>query len=130
MMSRNEEIFQHYLEIIDIHLDDLISGRTDRMYELQDIAAQLFIHPTHLSTVIKQHTGHHPCFFYEQKIMEQAKIMLQNPQHSVADVAYTLTYDPSNFTKWFKAFAGVTPSKYRQQAAVPVRVAVPVSMAS
>ncbi|HEY8916964.1 MAG TPA: AraC family transcriptional regulator [Chitinophaga sp.] len=123
MMSRNEEIFQHYLAVIDTHLDDLISGRTDRMFELQDIAAHLFIHPTHLSTVIKQHTGHHPCYFYEQKIMEQAKKLLQNKQQSVAAIAYTLTYDPSNFTKWFKAFAGVTPSQYRQQIAMPVSMA-------
>jgi len=122
-MSRNEEIFQHYLAVIDTHLDDLISGRTDRMFELQDIAAHLFIHPTHLSTVIKQHTGHHPCYFYEQKIMEQAKKLLQNKQQSVAAIAYTLTYDPSNFTKWFKAFAGVTPSQYRQQIAMPVSMA-------
>lgn len=122
-MSRNEEIFQHYLAVIDTHLDDLVSGRTDRMFELQDIAAHLFIHPTHLSTVIKQHTGHHPCYFYEQKIMEQAKKLLQNKQQSVAAIAYTLTYDPSNFTKWFKAFAGVTPSQYRQQIAMPVSMA-------
>jgi AraC-like DNA-binding protein len=123
MMSRNEEILQHYLAVIDTHLEDLLSGRTDKMYELQDIAAHLFIHPTHLSTVIKQHTGHHPCFFYEHKILEQAKKLLQNKQYSVADVAYTLTYDPSNFTKWFKAFEGITPSQYRQQIAAPVSMA-------
>lgn len=125
VMSRNEEIFRNYLAVIDIHLEELVSGKTDRMYELQDIAAHIFIHPTHLSTVIKQHTGHHPCYFYEQKIMAHAKKLLQDKQYSVADVAYTLTYDPSNFTKWFKAFEGVTPSQYRSrlmQAAAPVNV--------
>lgn len=115
MVSRNEEIFQTYLVFIDTHLKDILAGRQDTMFELQEIAKHLFIHPTHLSNVIKEHTGHHPCFFYEKKVLAIAKQLLGESKYAVADVARILTYDPSNFTKWFKAFEGITPSQYRKQ---------------
>lgn len=115
MISRNEEIFQTYLTLIDEHLKDIVEGRTDTMFELRDLARRLFIHPTHLSNVIKEHTGKHPCYYYEQKLLAIAKSFLQDARYSVAEVARILTYDPSNFTKWFKAFEGITPSQYRAQ---------------
>lgn len=115
MISRNEEIFQRYLHIIDEHLKDIIGGRADTMYELRDIARVMFIHPGHLSNVIKEHTGKHPCYFYEKKLLVIAKSYLQQQQYSVAEIARLLTYDPSNFTKWFRAFEGITPSQYRNQ---------------
>lgn len=113
MVSRNEEIFQNYLTLIDEHLKDIIEGRADTMWELRDFAKQLFIHPGHFSNVIKEHTGKHPCYYYEQKLLTIAKHYLEDSTYSVASVAQLLTYDPSNFTKWFRAFEGVTPSQYR-----------------
>ncbi len=113
--SRSEEIFDKYLQVIDEHLQDVLNGKVDEMFELHEIAGRLFIHPTHLSNVIKNLTGKHPCYFYERKILEVAKGLLDNKQNSIADVARILTYDPSNFTKWFKSYAGIKPSQYRKQ---------------
>jgi AraC-like DNA-binding protein len=115
MISRNEEIYQTYLALIDQHLQDILDGKAEVMWEMRDFAKRLFIHPTHLSNVIKEHTGHHPCYFYEEKLLVIAKNLLQEARYSVADIAQRLTYDPSNFTKWFKAFEGITPSQYRAQ---------------
>ena len=117
LFKRSAEIHKDYLAILDQHLQDVLDGKTDKMFELQDIAALLFIHPTHLSNVIKEYTGHHPCYFYEQKILQIAKELLKDPRHSIADVARMLTYDPSNFTKWFKVYGGTSPSAYRKQLA-------------
>ncbi|HEY5745260.1 MAG TPA: AraC family transcriptional regulator [Chryseolinea sp.] len=114
-MQRSEEIFKDYLHLLDRHLEDVLAGTVEEMFELREIAARLFIHPTHLSNVIKDLTGNHPCFFYERKILEIAKDLLQNPDNSINEVARRLTYDPSNFTKWFKTYAGVSPSQYRKQ---------------
>jgi YesN/AraC family two-component response regulator len=113
-IGRKEEIYRDFLRLIDEHLVDITSGRAEEMSELRDFAAALFIHPTHLSNVIKEHTGYHPCYFYEQKLLKKAKELLLDNKHSVADVAAILTYDPSNFTKWFKSFEGVTPSQFRR----------------
>lgn len=114
-MQRSEEIFKDYLRILDQHLEDVLDGSAEEMMELREIAARLFIHPTHLSNVIKDLTGKHPCFFYEHKILDIAKKLLQDPDNSINEVARKLTYDPSNFTKWFKTYAGISPSQYRKQ---------------
>ena len=114
-MQRKEEIFKDYLQLLDQHLEDILNGSAEEMFELREIAGRLFIHPTHLSNVIKDLTGKHPCFFYEHKILDIAKNLLQSPNHSINEVARRLTYDPSNFTKWFKTYAGISPSQYRKQ---------------
>jgi AraC-like DNA-binding protein len=114
-MQRSEEIFKDYLRLLDRHLEDVLAGNVEKMFELREIASRLFIHPTHLSNVIKALTGKHPCFFYEHKILDLAKDLLQDPDNSINEVARKLTYDPSNFTKWFKTYAGLSPSQYRKQ---------------
>ena len=113
--NRSAEILKDYLAILDQHLNDVVEGREDKMLELKEIAARLFIHPTHLSNTIKEYTGHHPCYFYEEKLVIIAKNLLKDPRNSIAEVARRLTYDPSNFTKWFKVYAGLSPKEYRRQ---------------
>jgi AraC-like DNA-binding protein len=85
------------------------------MYEIRDIAGELNIHPTHLSNTIRLTTGYAPCYFFERKIMDVARTLLETTQQSIAGIARTLTYDPSNFTKFFKHFQGVTPKQYREE---------------
>jgi AraC family transcriptional regulator of adaptative response / methylphosphotriester-DNA alkyltransferase methyltransferase len=115
ILARQHEITADYLKAIDKHLDDLLQNRTLDMYEIRDFADEMHIHPTHLSNTIKLTTGQHPCFFFEQKIMEIAKAMLQENNTSVAEIAGRLTFDPSNFTKFFKRFEGITPKQYREK---------------
>lgn len=112
--ARQHEITADYLHILDRHLADLLAGRVTDMYEIRDVADEMHIHPTHLSNTIKLTTGQAPCYFFEEKIMTIARTMLVDTQRSVADIAATLTFDPSNFTKFFKRFEGVTPKQYRE----------------
>ncbi len=112
--ARQHEITADFLRIIDRHLADIVEGRVLDMYEIRDIAGEMNIHPTHLSNTIKLTTGKAPCFFFEEKIMDIARTMLQDNQRSIASIAQLLTFDPSNFTKFFKRFQGVTPKQYRE----------------
>jgi AraC-like DNA-binding protein len=72
------------------------------------------LHPVHISNVVKLHTGHHACYFYERRILEEAKKLLADPSLSIKNIAHKLDYDVSNFTKFFKRFTGETPSSYRK----------------
>jgi AraC-like DNA-binding protein len=115
ILARQHEITADYLKAIDKHLDDVLNNRVLDMYEIRDFADEMHIHPTHLSNTIKLTTGKHPCFFFEEKIMEVAKAMLKDNTVSVAEIASRLTFDPSNFTKFFKRFEGGTPKQFREQ---------------
>ena len=114
ILARRHEIFADYLRELDKHLDDIMKERTDVMFEVRDFAEILHIHPTHLTNTIKQTTGKSPCFFFEEKILAIAKDMLQK-NIPIKEVAYRLTFDASNFTKFFKRFEGVTPKQYKEQ---------------
>lgn len=85
------------------------------MMELSDIGAELCVSHKHLIAVVKQATGHHLCHFYIQKIPEKANMMLCETDYPAAEIARKLSYDPSNFTKFYKKYAGMTPGQYRQR---------------
>lgn len=120
-ISRQAEIMARFKQMLDSHMDDFLAGRVDKMHELKDIAAIICLHPGHLSQVIKLETGHHACYFYEQRILLEAKKLLTDNELLIGIIAHKLDYDVSNFTKFFKRFTGMTPSAYRksigQQAA-------------
>lgn len=113
-LNRQAEITDLFLREMNKHMDDFMADRVETMAHLKDIAASMFLHPVHVSTVIKLHTGFHPCHFYELRILQEAKSLLSDPAWSISDVASRLTYDTSNFTKFFKQYEGVTPSAYRK----------------
>jgi len=115
ILARQHEITVDYLKAVDKHLDDLMNDRVMDMLEIRDFADQLHIHPIHLSNTIKLATGKSPCWFFEEKIMTIAKNMLADQRLSINQVATRLTFDPSNFTKFFKRFEGVTPKQYREE---------------
>ncbi|WCT12087.1 helix-turn-helix domain-containing protein [Mucilaginibacter jinjuensis] len=111
--TRPEEITRDFLYEVDKHLQDIVTGKAIEMYEIETFADLLHIHPTHVSNTIKQYTGKSPCHFYQEKIMEVAKQLLTTTDQSIRDIAFLMTYDPSNFSKVFKRFVGVTPKQYR-----------------
>lgn len=120
IFARQHEITADFLREVDKHLDDIVAGRAIDMFEIRDIADILHIHPTHLTNTIKHTTGKPPCYFFEKQIMDIAKEMLKDTSASIGQIATQLTFDPSNFTKFFKRFEGVTPKQYREQVFVPV----------
>lgn len=115
ILARQYEITADFMALLDKHIQDILTGQVTEMFEIRDLADGLHIHPTHLSNTIKLTTGKAPCFFFEEKLMNVAKTLLQDNNRSITDIAVSLTYDPSNFTKFFKRFAGITPKQYREQ---------------
>lgn len=120
--ARQYEITDAYLKVIDNHLLDIVEGRVTEMYEIRDIAKVLHIHPTYLTDTVKHATGSHPCVFYQDKILTIAKALLEKNEMPVNAIADLLTYDPSNFTKFFKRFTQQTPKQYRESFLISQRL--------
>jgi len=112
--KRSEEITIQYFEFLDRHLAELISGVSIEMLELQDIANILCVSQKHLIKIIQETSGNHPCHFYVHKILTCTKNLLTNSELTISEIAQRLTYDPSNFTKFFKKYEGMSPSQFRQ----------------
>lgn len=113
--ARQHEIVAEFLQEIDKHLLDVVEGRATEMFEIRDLAQLLHIHPTHLANTVRHATGKSACYFFEDKILTIVKRMLEENRLSIHSIAIQLTYDPSNFTKFFKRFTGETPKAYRDR---------------
>lgn len=114
-MMRSDKITIEYFAFLDKHLAEIVSGKVTKMLELNQIANELCISAKHLSQTIQLTQGHHPCYFYDKKILEEAKKLLSKTNLSIADIAEKLTYDPSNFSKFFKKYVGQTPGQFRKK---------------
>ena len=114
-VTRSKEITENYFQFLDNHISDLVSGKVDEFMEINQIASALFISHKHLTDIVQKETGSHPCYFYDLKILDEAKKMLLETDKSISEIAKILTYDPSNFSKFFKKFIGQTPGQFRKE---------------
>lgn len=115
ILKRSKEITENYFQFLDNHIEDVVLGKTDEFMEINQIASALFISHKHLTDTVQKETGSHPCHFYDLKILDEAKKMLSETDLSVSEIAKILTYDPSNFSKFFKKFIGQTPGQFRKE---------------
>jgi len=115
LLKRSKEITENYFQFLDKHIADVVSGKVDDFLEINQIANELFISHKHLTDTVQKETGNHPCHFYDHKIIDEAKKMLSETDKSISEIAKILTYDPSNFSKFFKKFVGQTPGQFRKE---------------
>lgn len=115
ILNRSKEITENYFQFLDRHIADVVSGNIDEFMEINQIASELFLSHKHLTDTVQKETGNHPCYFYDLKIIDEVKRMLSETDKSIAEIAMTLTYDPSNFSKFFKKFIGQTPGQFRKE---------------
>lgn len=119
MNKRPEEITKQFNDILDNHLEKIILGKEDVYLEIHEVAEIMQIHPTHLSNTIKETTAKSPCDICNEKTINVAKKLLENNEITISDVAYKLTFEPTNFTKYFKKHTNKTPSEYRKKIVKP-----------
>lgn len=97
------------LQYIDDHLADNIT--------VEVLARQVYLHPNYFIVFFKSVLGYSPIQYVNYRRMEFAKSLLQQPDCSVSDVAARVGMQIYYFSRMFKAHTGLTPSRYRKQAA-------------
>ena len=112
---RQKEIVTDYIQKLDNYVAALKQGTEDRVLEIAEFADMLHIHPTHLSNTVKEVTGRSSCSLFEERLVKVSKEMLLESRASIKEIAIQLTYESSNFTKFFKHFVGMTPKQFRIQ---------------
>ncbi|RFM26296.1 helix-turn-helix domain-containing protein [Deminuibacter soli] len=120
IISRKDEITAAFFELVETHLAELKQRKVIRRFAAHDFAAQLFIHPRHLSNTIKLTTGQSPCTIMEERVTSEAQQMLADTSLSVAEVGERFGYvESSSFIKFFKGMTGTTPLQYRKKIKEP-----------
>lgn len=77
-------------------------------------AEQLHITPKYLTETVKEITGKTASEIIDDFVLLEAKLLLDNPALSIAEIADELQFsDQSFFGKYFKRHSGLSPKEYR-----------------
>lgn len=116
ILTRKDEITADFMQLVDEHVHDLLHGRIEYRYKPSDFAARLHIASIHLTNTIKLTMNTSPCEVMEDRIVLEAKKMLDDTTLSVAEIGDKLGFpEPTNFNRFFKNMTNMTPLQYRKQ---------------
>ena len=90
---------------------------TERPLELktaQDFAKHLSVHVNYLNSSVKEVTGKPTTTHIAERIISEAKALLQHTDWNIADIAYALGFEyPTYFNNFFKKKTGHIPKSLR-----------------
>ncbi|MGC4096115.1 MAG: helix-turn-helix domain-containing protein [Nitrospira sp.] len=82
----------------------------------QDYASNLNVHVNYLNRAVKEVTGKPTTTHITERIVTEAKAMLQHTDWNIADIAYALGFEyPTYFNNFFKKLTGTNPKSLRLQ---------------
>jgi AraC family transcriptional activator of pobA len=77
-------------------------------------AKQLNVHVNYLNRAIKETTGKSTTTHISERIISEAKALLQHTDWSISEIAYALGFEyPTYFNNFFKKFTGTNPKSLR-----------------
>ena len=84
--------------------------------QVQDLAAEMNLHPNYLNSVIKSKTGKTVNQWISRRSTAVAKSLLLNTTLSAKEIAYRMGYsEPTHFSRFFKKQTGMAPRTFRQK---------------
>lgn len=105
--TRKEELHLRFEQLLGDHVRQ---ERSVRFY-----AAKLYVTPKYLTETVKEVTGHTAGELIDERVMREAKLLLNDTALSVTDIAGELHFsDQFFFRKFFKRHQGLTPTEYRR----------------
>ena len=83
---------------------------------LEEIANQVGLTPQYFSTYFKEEMDCTLIDYITKLRIEKAKEIIRNSQMSVQEICFIVGYhDPNYFSRIFKKYVGLTPSKYKKE---------------
>lgn len=125
-MQPTDSFFQHknassriasmFMELLERQFPIEAPDRPLRLRTAQDFAKGLSVHVNHLNRSVKEITGRPTTAHISERIVTEARALLQHTDWPVADIAYGLGFEyPTYFNNYFKRMTGNTPSALRSQ---------------
>lgn len=125
-MQPSDSFFKHtnassritslFLELLERQFPIENPKQALRLRTAQDFAQGLSIHVNHLNRSVKEVTGKPTTTHIAERIISEAKALLQHTDWSIADIAYGLGFEyPTYFNNFFKKITGTIPKSLRTQ---------------
>ena len=106
-----------FLELLERQFPIESTERPLQLKTAQQFASQLHVHVNYLNSAVKEVTGKSTTTHIGDRLIHEAKALLQHTDWNVADIAYALGYEyPSYFNNFFKKKTGQVPKAIRAVA--------------
>jgi AraC-like DNA-binding protein len=109
-------ITQVFFELLERQFPIESTDTPLRIKTPQDFAGNLAVHVNHLNRSVKEITGKSTSTHISERIIMEAKALLQNTNWTIAEIAYALGFEyPTYFNNYFKRITGRVPSSLRAE---------------
>jgi AraC family transcriptional activator of pobA len=123
-MQPSENFFKHknassrittlFLELLERQFPIETKNQPLKLKTPQDYAQNLAVHVNHLNRSVREITGKSTTAHITERIIGEAKALLQHTDWSIADIGYSLGFEyPSYFNNYFKRLTGTIPKTLR-----------------
>lgn len=123
-MQPSENFFKHknassritslFLELLERQFPIETKNEPLALKTPQDYAQSLAVHVNHLNRSVKEVTGKPTTAHITERIIGEAKALLQHTDWSISDIGYSLGFEyPSYFNNYFKRLTGTVPKSLR-----------------
>jgi AraC family transcriptional regulator, transcriptional activator of pobA len=114
--NASSRIASVFLELLERQFPIESTEHPLQLKSAQDFAKRLSVHVNHLNRSVKEVTGKPTTTHIAERIITEAKALLQHTDWNIADIAYALGFDyPTYFNNYFKRMTGTAPSSLREQ---------------
>jgi AraC family transcriptional regulator, transcriptional activator of pobA len=111
-----ERITSVFLELLERQFPIESTDNPLQVKTAQDFAQNLSVHVNHLNRSVKEVTGKPTTAHIAERIITEAKALLQHTNWSISEIAYSLGFEyPTYFNNYFKRITGTAPSSLRAQ---------------
>lgn len=105
-----------FLELLERQFPIESSDHPLQLKTAQDYANNLNVHVNYLNRAVKEVTGKPTTTHIAERIITEAKALLQHTGWNIADIAYALGFEyPTYFNNFFKRLTGTNPKTLRLQ---------------
>ena len=114
--NASSRITNVFLELLERQFPIESTDHPLQLKTAQDFAKQLSVHVNYLNRSIKEVTGKPTTTHISERIISEAKALLQHTDWNIAEIAYSLGFEyPTYFNNFFKKITGTNPKSLRMQ---------------
>jgi AraC-like DNA-binding protein len=112
--NASSRITSVFLELLERQFPIESTDRPLQLKTAQDYAKNLNVHVNYLNRAVKEVTGKPTTAHITERIISEAKALLQHTDWNIADIAYALGFEyPTYFNNYFKRMTGTNPKSLR-----------------
>ncbi len=114
-----ERITGLFAELLERQFPIELSNQVLQLSTPAAFARQLNVHVNHLNKALKETTGQTTSKLINDRILQEAKILLKSTNWTVNEIAWSLGFkEPNHFSSFFKNMTSTTPKQFRLAATI------------